>query len=83
MAVRRICNSSGVLQLLGSAQRLPVPWERSTAPLSCGLAGGFQIMSMPKPINHRAKSVGKSLHDPQGLPLSTRKLHGRPHREKA
>jgi hypothetical protein len=40
-------------------------------------------MATPKPINHKAKSVGQSPADPQGVPLSTRSRAGRPHRENA
>ena len=64
------------------AQFRATPWLRSTTPLSCGRRGGFQITPMPKPINHRANGVGRSPHDPQGLPLSTRTDAGRPQRLK-
>jgi hypothetical protein len=34
---------------------------------------------MPRPMAHRARSRGRSLHEPQGWPLSTRRHRGRPH----
>ena len=39
-------------------------------------------MSTPRPMSHRARSVGQSPFDPHGQPLSTRKLWGFPHLEK-
>ena len=48
-----------------------------------GRCGLFQCMPIPKPINHRDNSVGKSPREPQGQPLSTRKRPGNPQRTKA
>ena len=56
----------------------PCPASQPTTPLSCGRRAGFQIMVTPRPINHRARSVGQSPADPQGTPLSTRKRLGLP-----
>src|SRR5262249_43711561 len=52
-------------------------------PFSWGRRGLFQCIATPKPINHRANSVGKSPSAPQGQPLSTRKRPGNPQRPKA
>jgi hypothetical protein len=36
-------------------------------------------MRTPRPISHRARSVGRSPFDPHGQPLSTRSASGKPH----
>src|SRR5262249_10523302 len=82
ISCKRCCNSVASAQVPGSAQRLPVPCERSTTPLSCGRRGGLAVVAMAKPSNHKARSVGRSPDEPHGVPLSTRKHHGRPQRRK-
>src|SRR5262249_10231144 len=77
---RLACNCAGVSQLRGSPQRLPVPCDRSTTPLSWGWRGGLACTATARPASHNTRSVGRSPRDPQGEPLSTRSLPGRPQR---
>src|SRR5262249_54031039 len=78
-----LCNTAGLAQLPGSPQRLAVPCEFSTTPLSSGRRGGFHAIATPNPISHSARPVARSPMDPPGQPLSTRTWPGSPPRPKA
>src|SRR5262245_13277014 len=82
ISCRRWCNSAGVAHCSGSAQRLPVPCDRSTTPFCSGAWGSFQWISRPRPSNHKARSGGQSPAEPHGPPLSTRRVAGKPQRAK-
>ena len=82
MASMVACSSSAEAARRGSAHRLPVPWERSTTPLSWGRRGGLATTSTPSPVSQSSRSVGRSPLDLQGVPLSTRIRCGSPRRAK-
>src|SRR6266851_1821687 len=77
------CKAAASAAVGGSPQRLPVPCERSTTPLSCGRRGGLNWIGTPSPASHNSRSVGRSPREPQGVPLSPRKAPGRPQTPKA
>src|SRR6516165_1537666 len=75
-------SSAGVAQSHGSAQRLPVPCDRSTTPFMSGRQGGLKSRPTPRPSSHRPRSVGRSPDEPHGPPLSRRNEPGSPQRPK-
>src|SRR5262245_21105804 len=82
-ASKRSCNSAALAHWPGSAQRLPVPCERSTTPFSCGRRGRLCQTATPSPASHNSSAVGSPPLAPQGVPLSVRSRAGRPQRPNA